>query len=251
MTDDARSYQRLDAEAVHTTVLRLQSRINARFPERNLRHVAGQVASAVQDLLIRPQSPWYGALRIVSRTAMVALFGILVVGVVMLFQTAARTTAPDSVWQWIQIAESSINDVVFAGIAMYFFWQLPERVQRRHDLAALHRLRSLAHVIDMHQLTKDPERLRTDFRATDRTLRLGMSASELGNYLDYCSELLSLVSKTAALFAQGTTDPAVLATVEGIEDLTTGMSRKIWQKIALLPRADEEPPRRQLLTPGA
>ena len=56
-------------------------------------------------------------------------------------------------------------------------------------------------------------------------LRLGMSAAELGNYLDYRSELLSLVSKTVALYADGTTDPAVLATVEGIEDLTNGMSR--------------------------
>lgn len=241
------SYQRLDPVAVHDTVSRLRDRIAARFPDRNLRLVAAQLGAAVEELLIQPRSPWYATLRIASRTAMVALFAILLVGLVMLFRTSARTTGPESVWDWAQIAESGINDVVFAGIAMYFFWQLPERVKRRHDLAALYTLRSLAHVIDMHQLTKDPERLRTDFRATEQTMRLTLTAAELGNYLDYCSELLSLVSKTAALFAQGTSDPAVLATVQGIEDLTNGMSRKIWQKIALLPRADQEP----LLRPGS
>jgi len=124
---------------------------------------------------------------------------------------------------------------VFAGIAIFFLWRLPQRAQRAHDLRALHRLRSLAHVIDMHQLTKDPERFRADFQPTEQTVPLGMSAVELGNYLDYCSELLSLVGKTAALFAEETTDQTVLATVEGLEALTTGMSRKICQKIAPLP----------------
>jgi len=239
VTETTRSYQVLKPGAVHETVLRLQQRISARFPDRNLQLVAGEVAAAIDAQQLQPQSPWYRALRIASRTAMAVLFGVLVVGIVMLFQSAARLSAPASVWEWIQIAESAINDVVFAGIAIWFLWQLPERVQRRHDLKALHTLRSLAHVIDMHQLTKDPERLRSDFRRTEKSMALDMTAVDLANYLDYCSELLSLVSKTAALFARDTSDPAILATVEGIEDLTTGMARKIWQKIALLPRADE------------
>lgn len=53
-------------------------------------------------------------------------------------------------------------------------------------------------------------------------------------YLDYCSELLSLTSKAAALCAEESTDPLVLDTVSEIEVLTNGMSRKIWQKITLL-----------------
>ena len=229
-----RPYQRLDALPVKVTVDRLQARIAARFPERNLRLVAQELSKAVQELLISPRSRWYGVLRIASRVAMVIVFAILAIGVGMLFTTRGVTDA-GSVWNWVQIAESSINDVLFAGIGMYFLWQLPDRVQRTHDLHALHRLRSLAHVIDMHQLTKDPDRLRADFQPTEKSLELGMTPAELANYLDYCSELLSLVSKTAALFAENTTDQTVLATVEGLESLTTGMSRKIWQKIALLP----------------
>ncbi len=69
------------------------------------------------------------------------------------------------------------------------------------------------------------------------------STADMASYLDYCSEMLSLVGKTAALYAERTTDSAVLATISDIESLTTGMSRKIWQKVALLPR-DESAPRR-------
>jgi hypothetical protein len=59
-------------------------------------------------------------------------------------------------------------------------------------------------------------------------------------YLDYCSEMLSLVGKIAALCAEESQDSVVLDTVSTVENLTTGMSRKIWQKISLLP-TDEHP----------
>ena len=46
--------------------------------------------------------------------------------------------------------------------------------------------------------------------------------------------MLSLVGKSAALFAEGTTDGDVLDAVEGIETLTSDMARKVWQKIAII-----------------
>ena len=63
-----------------------------------------------------------------------------------------------------------------------------------------------------------------------------LSASELGGYLDYCSELLSVISKLAALQVQHFHDAVTLAAVNEIETLTTGLSSKIWQKITLLGR---------------
>ena len=99
----------------------------------------------------------------------------------------------------------------------------PDR--RAHDLRALRELRSIAHIIDMHQLTKDPER--TD---PDRP----MTARELGRYLDYCSEMLSLTGKVAALYVQDFEDDVALQAVNEIEDLTTGLARKIWQKLSIV-----------------
>ena len=87
----------------------------------------------------------------------------------------------------------------------------------------------------MHQLTKDPERLRPDFHATRESVDPALSRDDMEHYLDYCSEMLSLLGKIAALCAEESQDAVVLDTVSTIETLTTGMSRKIWQKISLLP----------------
>ncbi len=46
---------------------------------------------------------------------------------------------------------------------------------------------------------------------------------------------LHAVAGSAALCAEESRDSLVLTTVSDLETLTTGMSRKIWQKISLLP----------------
>ena len=61
-----------------------------------------------------------------------------------------------------------------------------------------------------------------------------MTAGELSNYLDYCSEMLAIISKLAALYVQDLDDPQVLGAVNDIQGLTTGLSSKIWQKIVIV-----------------
>jgi len=63
-----------------------------------------------------------------------------------------------------------------------------------------------------------------------------LSREELARYLDYCCEMLSLIGKVVALYAQKLSDTHVVAAVNEIELLTTGLSRKIWQKMVLLGR---------------
>ena len=136
------------------------------------------------------------------------------------------------------LVESVINDLVFSAIAMLFLWAFPERLERRTLLRLLHRLRSLAHVIDMHQLSKDPEQVSPTYTRTAESVSHGLDADQLHHYLDYCSEMLSLTAKTAALCAEHSSDPVVLETVSTLETLTTELSNKIWQKISLLPRSE-------------
>jgi hypothetical protein len=61
-----------------------------------------------------------------------------------------------------------------------------------------------------------------------------MTRFELVRYLSYCSEMLSLASKLAAVYAEKIDDPAVVDAVGDIERLTTNLSQKIWQKITLV-----------------
>ena len=147
----------------------------------------------------------------------------------------AVTNGPDRSFEWLPLIETTINDIVFAAIAVYFIYALPSRLERSYLLRQLHRLRSLAHIVDMHQLTKDPERLRPDFDPTTESVNPQLGRDAMEHYLDYCSEMLSLVGKIAALCAEESQDAVILDMVSTIETLTTGMSRKIWQKISLLP----------------
>jgi hypothetical protein len=61
-----------------------------------------------------------------------------------------------------------------------------------------------------------------------------MTLFELSRYLDYCSEALSLTGKVAALYVQRFDDAVALDAVNEVEQLTTGLSRKIWQKLTVL-----------------
>lgn len=237
-------YERLDAEAVLHTVTRLEQRVTARFPERGLARVAGRlrvVATQVRDASLAAAP--LRVLRLVC-WALIAVLG-LVLAVVLVLATSdlLARSGEGTALEWLQGIETTINDAVFVGFAILFLWLLPTRVERARVLRVLHQMRSLAHVIDRHQLTKDPERFNADFERTSESAEVGMNATDMASYLDYCSEMLSLVGKVAALYAERTTDSAVLATISDIESLTTGMSRKIWQKVALLPR-DETVPRR-------
>jgi len=86
----------------------------------------------------------------------------------------------------------------------------------------------------MHQLTKDPHRVTVSTPDTESSPRRTLTQKELGRYLDYCSEMLSLTSKLAALYAERLDDAVVLQAVDEVEALTNGLSRKVWQKITML-----------------
>jgi hypothetical protein len=58
-----------------------------------------------------------------------------------------------------------------------------------------------------------------------------LTLPELSRYLDYCSELLSITSKIAALYIQKFSDGVVLEAVSDVETLCAGLGQKIWQKL--------------------
>lgn len=227
----------LSAEHVGSTVAQLERRIHARFGERGLTKVARDLGHLV--VLVRNEAD---ASRIrlrrnvlTARTIGVVIIAATVFALVFSMRSAVTDGLQRTV-DWVPLVESVINDVVFAGIAVLFLWALPERLERRTLLRLLHRLRSLAHVIDMHQLAKDPEQVSPNYEPTEESVRHDLDAERLHHYLSYCSELLSLTAKTSALCAEHSADGVVLETVSTIETLTTELSNKIWQKISLLPQ---------------
>jgi hypothetical protein len=149
----------------------------------------------------------------------------------------ASLSAPELV----QGLEAAVNLLILFGGAIWFLLTLEERIKRRRALDALHRLRSLAHVIDMHQLTKDPTVV-LDPHKTSASPARTMTQFELTRYLDYCAEMLALIGKLAALYADRVRDSVVIAAVNDVENLTAGLGRKIWQKITIIGALAEQAP---------
>jgi hypothetical protein len=223
------TFRQLDADAITRTLEETCERIRDRFPDSNLRRLAEQLhavsleAVEVERYLHRPN--W--GLRVGGGIAVVVLIALLVIVGARTLNSPAEMTLADL----LQSIEAGINDAVFFGIAVFFFTTVESRVKRRRALAML------------HQLTKDPERLMSRGDAFQPGVAKPSSGLDLAKYLDFCSELLSLISKIAALLVQRFDDSVVLASVNEIETLSTGLSGKIWQKITILERASSQPAR--------
>jgi hypothetical protein len=228
-------YRTLNPEQIISTAEKLSRRVWARFPDSGLSGVAEELletARAAADrchAISRPNIP--------LRIGVFALLFLGLVGIISLVVTKVRLT--ESFWDlstFVETSEALVGDLVFLGIGIAFLVTFETRLKRRRALTAVNELRAIAHIIDMHQLTKDPEMVMARHPATSVSPARKMTPFELNRYLDYCSEMLAILSKIAALYVQSFPDGDAVRAVDEIENLTTALSRKIWQKIMILDR---------------
>ncbi|HRO03173.1 MAG TPA: hypothetical protein PLS69_06175 [Terricaulis sp.] len=221
------TYRELDPAKLQQTLDLLQQRIDARFPSAGLSRLCRDLIATAQAVtqeahkLAQPNWPLrvgVSAIIIAGAIAQIAAFKLL------------RLENVENNIGLLGNLEAAVNLLILFGGAVWFLLTLEERTKRQRALDELHKLRSIAHVIDMHQLTKDPAALLQE-RAPPRR----MTKFELTRYLDYCSEMLALIGKLAALYA----DPVVIDAVTEIENLTTSLARKIWQKISVIGEIEE------------
>jgi len=228
MAPPAANYRQLDPQEIVETVRELHNRIETRFPGSGLGKIVSELLQVALENITRThwiQKPNL-ALRCVAAGLSLAIIALLIGMLLHIRQFQLGDYS-----NFIQSLESSISSVVFIGAAILFLMSWENRIKRNRALNAIHELRALAHIIDMHQLTKHPE---SCFAQRPAPPKRELTPFELNRYLDYCSEALALISKIAALYVQGFQDTVLLDAVDDVEDLTAGLSRKIWQKITVL-----------------
>lgn len=236
-------YRTLNPVQIVSTLVKLQERIDQRFPDSGLSKVCGELVTVAQESGARVKDisePNY-FLRILSASLMaVGVSALIAVGSIIEFKQSS-----DNLFGVLEGIDSAFNILVLMGATAIFLWGLEARSRRQKALDDLHTLRSIVHVIDMHQLTKDPSaKAFVDYGQsrdgdTPASPERTMTPHELTRYLDYCSEMLSLSAKVAALYAQGSGDAIVVETASELGQVTTNMSGKIWQKIELVHRLQE------------
>jgi hypothetical protein len=249
-----RRYRQLDPRLISETAAKLEQRVAERFPDSGLRRVAAELHVLSNDLTTSAkalETPIWWA-RILIGLAILAGAAMFLFVVMILSFDRISTSAFDVA----QGIEASINTLLLAGLGFLALAHSEMRIKRKRVFTDLHTLRSLIHVIDMHQLTKDPAALSENFKPTVHSPKRITNRQELARYLDYCSEMLSITGKLAALFAQSVNDEVVVGAVNDIEELGSNLSRKIWQKITLIegaarPAAHAATPQQHLVQPPA
>jgi len=231
--DDDFKYLSLDPKKINETITKLSIRIDERFPGSGLYLVSRKLLSVGERA--EDQVKWFAKPIIGLRVAIAVLILLMLTAIVVTITQLSTPSLNIGVIEFIQVLESGINDLVLIAIAIFFLVSIEKRLKRHRALKAIHELRAIAHIIDMHQLTKDPDRLLWESKGLVAP-KGNMSAFLLTRYLDYCSELLSLVGKVSVVYVQDLDDPVALSAVNEIENLTTGLSRKIWQKLITLHR---------------
>jgi hypothetical protein len=237
-------HAKLDPAKILQTSERLEARIRERFPESGLARICERLvkladhARETSEQIRRPQVP----IRIAS--VLIICLMLSAIGAAAWVAITQTTNGSLSLADLVQVAEAAVNDLVLVGVAIYFLASFERRVKRARVVRALHDLRRMAHLIDVHQLTKTPyraEELRPDSEddavETTSSPTRHLSRFQMGRYLDYCSEMLSLTGKISALYGDDFGDAEALEAVNAVEALTIGLQRKIWQKMMLLSSA--------------
>lgn len=216
----------LQPSKITQTLQKLEHRIDHRFPAsgghgRGLLEVCKRLTGFSREAEQRSQEiarpMWW------LRISLGGLVLLAVVAGVYTVSTLRLSLANLSISDLVQVLEAITSEIIVIATGLFFLVSIETRVKRARVVDAINKLREVAHIIDMKQLTKDPD-------SPDQTL----SDLELGRYLDYCSEMLSLVSKIGVLYITRFDDPEATQSVNQLETLVTGLSAKIWQKISIL-----------------
>ena len=149
-------YKTLSAERVIETIDTLGQRICERFPESGLSQVARELSETAQrcatesDRLRQPNKP--------IRITVYSIWGLGLAAFAWIAATLHYDEMDVDAASLVQVLEPAMNLAVLVGLGVLGLGRLEERWKRRKALDYLHELRSIAHVVDMHQLTKDPYR---------------------------------------------------------------------------------------------
>jgi hypothetical protein len=231
--DNRESRTELTREFVTATASKLVSRIDVRFGECELKRLATLVAATANNSHRRLNRPYRSGL-VVKLLVWPGVFAALV-GLVYGLSWLKLKVEVNSALDFVQGLDALLGIMVMLGAASWFFLTLGSRLVRRKLTKAVQELRALAHMVDLVQLDKDPDRLNwKSSEATPLSPSLGKAntAFLLGRYLDYCAELLSLIGKIGALYSEQVTDTTVLGELAELEKLTNQYRDNIGTKMS-------------------
>ena len=223
-------YRTIDPTKLILTISKMADRVEEHFPASGLSSVANEVAAVAEGMIARVKEikkPRMG-LRI-----MVGFMVVLVVSGPLLFSLLLSfSDSMTNLGNFLQATDAGLHMLLVLAGGIAFLIGMENRLRRNQALEGLAEFRSLAHLVDLHQINKDPGV--DEVIAPEHDRRTVRSDEERAYYLDYSGDLLSIVGKLAAYYAQNLQEWVVLDAVNEIETLTSTLSNKLWLKILVL-----------------
>ncbi|MBN1901525.1 hypothetical protein JW926_09415 [Candidatus Sumerlaeota bacterium] len=219
-------------EKIQATTERLSLRIEDRFPGSGIANISRTLLDISRET--KGVLSWINKPNYLIRAAVYFLIVLLFLAIAQSLLKFDFNADGINIAEFIQMIEAAIEGSVFIGAGIIFLITLETRAKRKKIIRALNKLRTIAHIIDAHQLTKDPDTITRIHLTTPHSPQRNLDGFLLGRYLDYCAEMLSLAGKLGFLYVQDFDDPESNKAANDLEDLTTDLSRKIMQKILIL-----------------
>ncbi len=223
-------YRTIDPTKLILTISKMADRVEAQFPTSGLSAVANEVAAVAEGTVARVveiKKPRLLLRFIVGLLVLLVLSGPLIFSLVLSFSEEVTNLG-----DFLEATDAGLHMLLVLAGGIVFLIGMENRGRRNDALEALAEFRSLAHLVDLHQINKDPG---LDLMvAPEHDTRTVRTDHELAIYLDLSGDLLSIVGKLAAYYAQNLSDRVVLDAVNEIETLTSSLSNKLWLKILVL-----------------
>lgn len=221
----------LQFDKIEETINLLSVRVLERFPGSSLGNTCKdfhEFTLKSKDIITWIDKPNY-LLRIITY-----VFIFIMLALIVYSFTLIDLHVDNKFSEITTVLESSLNNFALIGAAIFFLVSLENRIKRTRAIKFLNEIRGFAHVVDMHQLTKDPQLTMDSSLRTSSSPKRDFTPFQLQRYLDYCGEFLSLIGKLAALYSQSLPDEVVIQSSSEIENLCSNMAGKIWQKLSIL-----------------
>jgi len=227
-------YRNLDHDKLLGSIESISQRILALFPPSGLGEVSVELLAAARHCLAEAREikkPLWKLRAVVAASVAALMLLPALPAFGMNFPLQFETLS-----EFLQATDAGFNILLLLAGGVLFLISMESRIKRNRTLRALNELRSLAHVVDMHQLSKDPGVQADPLapRLPGRRPPVIRNQGDLWHYLSFCGDLLAVLGKLAACFAEAVTDRSVLDSINEIEMLCTALSRKIWHKMSIV-----------------
>jgi hypothetical protein len=215
----------LDAHKLIRTSAELERWITKEFHEAHLAVVAREVHAFAQEAVAKAEK--------IRQPIWPLRLGIWTV-LVLALAGAVHGVVTHEMADTLRFLDTTKGAAVYLSVFGAIFIGLEIRWKRHRALKAVAEIRALAHIVDMHQLAKDPPI--EQFRENGQQVKIL-------EYLHACTALLALLSKVAQFYVENFPDPVATNAVNDFELITTGLSNKIWMKILSMKNAEMSFPR--------